>query len=709
MIAVNQKFDQQTIKDLEFSKLKTLMLNFCVGTTSRGLVEAIQPFSEQEKVNEELLILNDYKLIKEEQQSGFPRLEFEELLKELKVLRIKGATIEIEGVVRIYDASMLVNDMLSFFKKREEEFLCLKEEFEFVYYTTEIIELIDKVIDKRGKVRDDASKQLQEIRQQKKSTTRQINRNFDRILKKFQGKGYLGDTNEGYLDGRRVLSVISSYKRIVDGKSFGSSKSGHLTYIEPQENAQLNADLERLEEEERAELLRILKELTANLQQHSGLIHEYQKLLVRLDFLQAKTRLAILINANKPKFTNESSIDIIKAIHPLLYLNNKKEKKKTYSQSIQMDKFSRMLVISGPNAGGKSITLKTIGLLQLMYQSGLLVPADENSTMGWFHNILTDIGDNQSIENELSTYSYRLKRMNYFLKVANKRSLLLLDEFGTGSDPELGGALAEVFFETLYNKKSFGVITTHYANIKLKASVLRNAVNASMLFDTTSLAPLFQLSIGQPGSSFTFEVAKINGIPDDLIAEAKNRLDVNRVKMDELLTELQQEKSELKQAKMAFQIVEEKALEAEEEYRTRSKRLAQKLAQNQEVSEKNNKLITTGKKLQTFINKYNPKNKKANKQLVDEVVKFLAVEKSKIVEAQKLADLKKNEGLPKKKPKKKKKAKPEKPIKIGSQVRLRTGGKQIGEVVAIDKEVVTVVFGLFNTKVEKQKLICVRV
>ncbi|MCT4582488.1 MAG: DNA mismatch repair protein MutS [Flavobacteriales bacterium] len=709
MMTVNQKFDQQTIKDLEFSKLKTLMLDFCVGTTAKELVEAIQPFKDQVRVNTELLILNDYKLIKEEQQSGFPRLEFEELLKELKILRIKGATIEIEGVVRIYDASRLVNDMLSFFKKREEEFLELKEEFEFVYYTTEIIELIDKVIDKRGKVRDDASKQLQEIRQQKKSTTRQINRNFDRTLKKYQGKGYLGDTNEGYLDGRRVLSVISSYKRIVDGKSFGSSKSGHLTYIEPQENAQLNADLERLEEEERAELLRILKELTANLQQHSGLIHEYQKLLVRLDFLQAKTKLAILVNANKPKFTEESSIDLIKAIHPLLYLNNQKEKKKTYSQSIQMDKFSRMLVISGPNAGGKSITLKTIGLLQLMYQSGLLVPADENSTMGWFHNILTDIGDNQSIENELSTYSYRLKRMNYFLKVANKRSLLLLDEFGTGSDPELGGALAEVFFETLYNKKSFGVITTHYANIKLKASVLRNAVNASMLFDTTSLAPLFQLSIGQPGSSFTFEVAKINGIPDDLIAEAKNRLDVNRVKMDELLTELQQEKSELKQAKMAFQIVEEKALEAEEEYRTRSKRLAQKLTQNQEISEKNNKLITTGKKLQTFINKYNPKNKKANKQLVDEVVKFLAVEKSKIVEAQKLADLKKNEGLPKKKPKKKKKAKPEKPIKIGSQVRLKTGGKQIGEVVAIDKEVVTVVFGLFNTKVEKQKLICVRV
>lgn len=702
-------FDQQTIKDLEFSKLISLLKKFCVESSAIEMVSSIQPFENQELVENELLVVNDFKEIKEEEQSSFPRLEFQELVKELQVLRIKGSSLEVESVVKIYDASILVNEMLTFFTKREGEFLNLNNEFNNVYFTKDIIDPIEKVLDKRLKIKDDASKILSDIRQQIKSTKRQVNRNFDRALKKYQGKGYLGDTNESFLNGRRVLSVISSYKRIVDGKQFGGSKSGHLSYVEPQENIQLNSDLDRLENEEREEIYRILKILTAQIQTNFSLVKYYQKLLVRLDFVQSKTKLAILLNATLTKSTNETAVDLIDAVHPLLYLNNVKEKKKTLSQSIQMDKFSRMLVISGPNAGGKSITLKTIGLLQLMYQSGLLIPANENSKMGWFNSILSDIGDNQSIENELSTYSYRLKRMNHFLKVSNKKTLLLLDEFGTGSDPELGGALAEVFFETLYNKKSFAVITTHYANIKLKASVLRNAVNASMLFDTDSLKPLFKLSVGQPGSSFTFEVAKINGIPEELIADAKSRLDINRVKMDELLSELQQEKTSLEQAKMAFQIVEEKSLEAELEYRSKSKKLSEKLNQSQLVSDNNNKYITNGKKLVQFVEKYQTKNKKANKSLIDELIKFLAVEKSKQEESNKLAILKAEKGLPKKKVKKKKKAKPEKPIRVGSQVKLRQGGKQIGEVVAIDKNIVTVLFGMFNTKVELEKLICLKI
>ena len=704
-------FDKQTIKDLEFSKIRELLYENCLQETAKANIMAITPYANQEQAEQELSILSDYKAIKEEEHSSFPRLEYEELNNEITVLRIKGATLEIDSIVKIYDASMLINDMLSFFKKREDEFLHLKAEFDSVFYTKEIITPIEKVLDKRFKIKDEASKQLLEIRQQIKSTRKQVNRNFDRALKKYIAKGYLGDTHEGFLNGRRVLSVISTYKRAVDGKYYGMSKSGHLSYIEPQINVPLNQQLEDLENEERVEELRILKELTAKIQENYSLVKAYQKLLVRLDFLQAKVKLALRIEGVKPKAVSESLIDLIDAVHPLLYLNNLKEKKKTLPQSILMNKFSRMLVISGPNAGGKSITLKTIGLLQLMYQSGLLIPANPNSTMGWFHTILTDIGDNQSIENELSTYSYRLKRMNHFLKVANKRTLLLLDEFGTGSDPDLGGALAEVFFETLYNKKSFGVITTHYANIKLKASILRNAVNASMLFDTKSLKPLYQLSIGQPGSSFTFEVAKINGIPDDLIEEAKSRLDINRVKMDELLSQLQQEKSALEQARMAFKIVEEKSLEAEEIYKNKRKKLDAKLLQNQQVSDKNNKLITTGAKFQYFIQKYQPKNKKANKKLLDELVKYIAVEKSKQDDAVKLAELKAKEGLPKKKVKNKKQAKKkrEKPIKIGSKVKLKQGGKQIGEVLEIDKEKVTVLFGMFKTKVEKEKLICIKI
>ncbi len=701
--------DKQTIKDLEFFKIQELISGACVQPSAKEKARDITPYYRQEEADKELSIVSELLAIKEEEHSSFPRLEFEELNQEIKVLRVKNSTLDKEGIIRIFEASMLINSILTFFKKREDEFNHLRGELDSVFDTDEIILAIEQIFDKRFEVKDDASKELFEIRNQIKSTRKQINRNFERVLKKYQGKGYLGDTQESYLQGRRVLSVVANYKRVVNGRNLGTSKSGHLSYIEPQENLLLNSQLEKLEDEERSEIFRILKALTGYIQQFYSLIKAYNQVLIRMDFIQAKVKFAQRIKGVQPKSINESHIDLIDAVHPLLYLMNFKEKKKTLPQSILMNKFSRMLVISGPNAGGKSITLKTVGLLQLMYQSGIPVPLNPNSTMGWFNSILSDIGDNQSIENELSTYSYRLKRMNQFLKEANKRTLLLLDEFGTGSDPELGGALAEVFFETLYNKKSFGVITTHYANIKLKASILRNAVNASMLFDTETLRPLYKLSIGQPGSSFTFEGAKINGIPDEIIEKAKKRLDVNRVKMDRLLSELQKEKHELEQARMSFRIVEEKTLEAEGVYLKQNKKLEEKIQQNQKQTEKNNKLIKLGEKYQGFIAKYQTKDKKKNKQLLQELAKHIAIEKNKQEESKKLIKLKIEEGLPKKKKKNKpKKKKREKPIKVGSQVRLKQGGKQIGEVLEIENNVATVLFGLFKTKVELDKLYCLK-
>merc|ERR1711991_922908 len=308
-----------------------------------------------------------------------------------------------------------------------------------------------------------------------------------------------------------------------------------------------------------------------------------------------------------------------------------------------------MLVISGPNAGGKSIRLKTIGLLQLMLQCGLLVPVHPNSKMTLFSSLLTDIGDNQSIVDELSTYSYRLKRMKYFLEVANERSMLLLDEFGTGSDPDLGGALAEVFFEELYKKGSYGVITTHYGNIKLKADELDAAVNGCMLFDTETLKPLFKFSTGQPGSSFTFEVAQINGISKKLINRAKHKLDDKKVKMDQLLHELQKEKSYLsrltKEHIEAQETAEEARLRSEESLATYNAKLKQMRARAEETS----KYVSLGKKLQQFIDAYITKSKKknVNADLLNEVKKYIAKEKAKI------ESLKKEEVLKKRSKKKK--------------------------------------------------------
>ncbi|MBI3240590.1 MAG: DNA mismatch repair protein MutS, partial [Flavobacteriia bacterium] len=387
----------------------------------------------------------------------------------------------------------------------------------------------------------------------------------------------------------------------------------------------------------------------------------------------------------------------------------------TLPQSLILDQNGRMLVISGPNAGGKSITLKTIGLLQLMLQAGLLVPVHENSQLCFFQQVLTDIGDNQSIENELSTYSYRLKRMKYFLRVSNKRTLLLLDEFGTGSDPELGGALAEVFFEELYKRKSYAVITTHYANIKLKADRLPQAVNGCMLFDTETLEPMYRFSMGQPGSSFTFEVAQMNGIPVNLIEQAKGKLDDSKVNMDKLLHELNREKSYLEQLNKAHIEAQELAEAARLDYIQKKERFEERMRAQQDVIEKNNLFLNSGKKMKQFIDRYQTKSRKKdiNNPLLDDIRKYLLVEKSKIEEAKRKDELVKQAGVPVKKPKKQKPGVVEKDpyqrdkIVLGSTVKM-IETKQSGTVEEIKGHLLTVVFGFMRLKVEREKLMWVK-
>jgi DNA mismatch repair protein MutS2 len=379
--------------------------------------------------------------------------------------------------------------------------------------------------------------------------------------------------------------------------------------------------------------------LTNSIRHRLPLITAYQELLTELDFIQAKCRLALDLDANLPEISDEQVIDIKKAFHPVLFINNKRLGRTTFPQSLRMDKFSRMLVISGPNAGGKSITMKTIGLLQVMLQSGLLVPVGDKSVMSLFHAVLTDIGDNQSIENQLSTYSYRLKRMRHFLNVANKKSLVLLDEFGTGSDPDLGGALAEVFFEELYNRKSFGVITTHYSNIKLKAAQLRNAINGCMLFNTDTLEPTYRFSVGQPGSSFTFEVAEINGIPKEMIEAAKTKLSEQKVMMDEILSSLQAEKTRLEDLSKSADEAGRLASTTIQDFEKKKEKFEERLARQQETIERNNKYLNHGRRMAQFIESWNLRVK--NKELLDEIKKYVVVEKTKIEEERKQRSLQK--------------------------------------------------------------------
>lgn len=704
-------FDQQTVHDLEFQEIRNWLINFAIGSSAKQRLENLSPSNDFDAIEIELMRLNEFKQIRTIGES-FPTLDFEELQTELKLLPVSNAVLPQEGFVRITRASELVNSIIVFFDKRSQDYPYLFKLLKSVYFTRELIESIEKIFDRRGNIKDDASPELATIRQKINRIRNQINKNFEKELRKFLKEGFLGETKEAFVNERRVLTVQSTHKRKIGGAVVGSSKTGSLTFIEPAINVPLNNELELLMDDERKEIFRILQDLTREIAHHLPLIEAYQTLLVELDFIHAKTKLAIELQANLPGIVRSTRIELIDAFHPILWRNNKANGKTTLSQTLTLDANSRMLVISGPNAGGKSITLKTIGLLQIMLQSGLLIPVHENSKLCFFQQILTDIGDNQSIENELSTYSYRLKRMKHFLLVANKRTLLLLDEFGTGSDPELGGALAEVFFEELYQKKSYAVITTHYATIKLLADRLVNAVNGCMLFNTANLAPLYRFSMGQPGSSFTFEVAQMNGISLDLIEKAKGKLDGERINMDKLLSELNKEKMRLQRMNHEHDKAKKNAQEAEQVFLEKKDKFEERLKTQQDFIERNNVFLNSGKKMKAFIDRYVTitRKKDPNKQLFEDVRKYLLVEKSKIEESKRKSELVKAATQPIKKVKK---TIPQvdtyqrDKIVVGSTVKM-IETRQSGTVEEINRHLITVTFGFMRLKVEREKLMWVQ-
>jgi DNA mismatch repair protein MutS2 len=710
-----QTIDTQTLHDLEFTTIQNWLAEFAIGPTAKNRLEQLSPIQELHLIRPTLGKLKEFHTIRTSGES-FPSLLFEELTKELTLLPIKDAVLSQEGFVRIYRASEATNAILYFFDKRTEEYPLLCDLANETYYTKEITDAIERVFDRKGAIKDDASPELYAIRQKIHQVRNQINKNFEKELRKLLKEGVLGDTKETFVNDRRVLTVQSTYKRKISGSVVGSSKTGSLTFIEPEINIPLNNELELLIDDERKEIFKILKLLTADIAHHFPLIKAYNELLIELDFINSKTKLALELNADLPGISEEPKIELIDAIHPILWKNNKLQGKKTLPQSIFMDKFSRMLVISGPNAGGKSITLKTIGLMQLMLQAGLLVPIHPNSNMSLFSTILTDIGDNQSIENELSTYSYRLKRMNHFLQVANKKTLLLLDEFGTGSDPDLGGALAEVFFEHLYNKKCFGVITTHYASIKLKADRLKNAINGCMLFNTETLAPLYKFSIGQPGSSFTFEVAQINGIPLELIEEAKSKVNEHKVNMDKLLSELQREKTYLERLNNEHIEAQKIAQDSKQHFDELQKKYEAKIKVLNETTQVNNTFIVYGKKLKQYIDRFITRSKKKdiNQPLLEDIKKYISVEKNKIEESNRTEELKEKAKISAKpQPRKPRVNEPKKDpylrdkITVGSTVKL-IETKQTGTIEAINGTQCIVVFGFLKMKVEKEKLMWIK-
>ena len=713
------KISKKTLQDLEFESVIQQVAFHNVTTLGKAEILATLPFSNREEVIEALQLTNEF-VSSFDNENRIPNHGFDAITAELKLIRIENNYLEIDGFRRIASICVTTNILLKFFKKFHEYYPLLHKSSLQLEANTEISEAINSVVDKFGEIRNDASDTLYGLRKSIQAVRTKINTSFNSALSMYNSADYLDDIRETVMKNRRVLAVKAMYRRKVKGSILGASKTGSIVYIEPDTTQQLQRDLNNLEFEETEEIKRILLELTSFISGYSPLLESYQQFLTKIDVIYAKAKYAKTIEAVLPEVTKHQEIDLVNAYHPLLMVANKSEGITTFPQTITMTTDSRIIVISGPNAGGKSITLKTVGLLQLMVQSGMLIPVHERSKLCLFDTILSDIGDNQSIENHLSTYSYRLKQMNYFLKKCNKHTLFLIDEFGTGSDPELGGALAETFLEVFYEREAFGIITTHYSNLKLLANELPHIQNANMLFDEKTLLPLYKLVIGQAGSSFTFEVAQKNGIPYSLINRSKKKIERGKIRFDKTIAKLQKERSKLEKTERALKQNEIKKSLETDKLETTNAKAKKKLQSYQELFDSNQRLVYLGQKISDLGERFFENKRK--RELMNELFKLVQIENSKrqkISLKQKKAQKAKEEALKKevdkkvaviRKEKKKQKEKaalippkPKRVLVVGDSVRLEDG-RAVGTLDKLEKNKAVVNYGLFTTTVNIDRL-----
>ncbi|EAZ94464.1 DNA-mismatch repair protein [Flavobacteria bacterium BAL38] len=716
MISITQK----TLQDLEFNTVLETIAGRCNTDIGEAKAMAITPFKNKEELLFNLKQTSEY-LSSFSNNNAIPNHGFENINYELKFLAIEDSFLEVGSFKKIANLSETAITLIQFLKKFEDYYPNLYQKASQIDIVKLILQRIDEVVDKFGIIKDNASPDLIDIRRNINVVRGKINQSFGMALSQYNSLGYLDDIKETVVENRRVLAVLAMYRRKVKGSILGSSKTGSIAYIEPEAAKRYSRELNNLEFEEREEIMRILKRLTNEIRPFTETIAAYQDFLSDVDVIAAKAKYANKINGILPNIIEEKRMFFREAFHPILYLNNKEKKAITYPQTIELHNESRIIVISGPNAGGKTISLKTVGLLQLMLQSGILIPVHERSETFLFDRILTDIGDNQSIENHLSTYSYRLKNMNYFLKKCNDKTLFLIDEFGTGSDPELGGALAETFLEEFYAREAFGIITTHYSNLKILANELPFASNANMMFDEKSLEPMYKLILGQAGSSFTFEVAQKNGIPFGLINRAKKKIEGGKVRFDKTIATLQKERSKLEKTSLNLKEEETKAREESKKMESINAKIQDKLERYQELYDANQRLIYMGQKIDDISESYF--NNKDKKTLIGEFLKMVEIENSKRKKLS-VKEKKVKEVIQKKveeevkviveeirvvKKEKKIKAKieeenkPKVTLKVGDRVRM-IDGKAIGTIDVIEKTKATVNYGIFTSKVSLEQL-----
>jgi DNA mismatch repair protein MutS2 len=686
-------YPSQLARQLDFPVILEKLSTYCVSKPGVYQIQHLIPSKEFEEVLQKLKETNEA-LLAMHQGNGLPHQSFPELQIEIKLLAVQHAVLNAGQFNQLRLMVSMSHDLLVFLHEKKEAFPVLFEKIHRFSYLHELIEEIENVFDKEGQVKDGASPTLQQIRLallENRKTSDRIYRNHIQRLSK---SGQLADIEESYINGRRVLAVLAEFKREIKGMIHDHSASGKITFIEPNNAIELNNEKLDLEDAEKKEIYTILKALTGLIQPYRHQIQEHLQNLINFDVICAKAKLGKILQATLPQIQEEEPvIHLINAYHPVLWLQNQEAGLNTVPVNCKLDETNRILVISGPNAGGKSIALKTIGLFQLMLQCGLLLPTSAKSSFVIKETLLGDIGDNQSIEDGLSTYSSRLIKMKYFLEHAGPKALFLIDEFGTGSDPDMGGALAEIILNKLNASKAQGVVTTHFTNLKLLANQEEGIFNGCMLFNSRTLKPLYQLQIGEPGSSFTFEVASKIGLPENIIEEARQKISAERIQMDKLLHQLQQEKNT--QIRLKRDLIKQmgKATAEKREFRELNDQLEDKIAKTNEQKEEKQKLMEFGRKLMSLTQEWTQNKNK--KEVIHKFVKLAGYEqqKKKLQEEFERSETFRQIKISEVKEK----------IQVGSAVRMLKS-RETGIVFQMDEKKAVVRFGRVDIQVGLEKL-----
>lgn len=692
-----------------FDKIRDLLNVNCLSQLGRDKVSEMCFSSDYEVVLDLVNQTAEFVRILQE-EDDFPVSNYYDVRDCLRKIAVEGTYLTSAELFDLRRSVETIGLLVRFFNNKEEEqYYYLKKLAGDVFVFPELLALIDRILDKFGQVKDNASPQLLEIRREMLAVQSSISRSLQGILRQAQSDGFVDkDVNPTMRDGRLVIPVSPAFKRKIKGIVHDESATGKTVFIEPEVVVEANNKIRELESRERREVIRILTSVTNEIRPRVDELFFSYEFLAQIDFIRAKALFAVQTNSVLPVTENRVVVDWYHAVHPLLFLSHQRQGKSVVPLDITLDKGDRILLISGPNAGGKSVCLKTVGLLQYMFQCGMLVPMAEGSHIGFFEKIFIDIGDEQSIENDLSTYSSHLTNMKFFVKNCNAKTILLIDEFGGGTEPQIGGAIAESLLGHFNDKQAFGVITTHYTNLKHFATETEGIVNGAMLYDRHLMQPLFRLEIGNPGSSFAIEIARKIGLPESVIAEASEKVGADYINMDKYLQDIARDKRYWETKRQNIRQKEKRIEELEAKYESE---LSAINAQRKEVvrqakSESKQMLEQANAMIENTIRKI--KEAQAEKEKTKEIRKEFERFKSENSDDanvpensidKKIAKLKEKQRQKGQGPQSKELA----ALKIGDNVRIK-GQNGAGEIIELQGKNAVVAFGMLKTSVKVDKL-----